>query len=141
MATAHWTEDLFLRHPEVFLAVHEHAWSTGEEQARDLHAIFGRFGVPADGRILDAPCGIGRHATRLAKIGYKTVGIDLSPTFVARAIELANREGVAGRATFRVGDLRRLLVRGGWHPTDAFGGFKMDAPSIDSPTQIVIGRR
>ena len=262
MATAHWTEDLFLRHPDVFLAVHEHAWSTGEEQARDLHAIFGRFGVPADGRILDAPCGIGRHATRLAKIGYKTVGIDLSPTFVARAIELANREGVAGRATFRVGDLRRLtesvtategpfdaalnlwtslgyydeetdvrilqeyaklvrpggilviyivnrdfvvrhfdpqgyeafgdivhieqrhldlassrmrnewrffrrngedldhmltvpiehgiyslhelrrlLVRGGWHPTDAFGGFKMDAPSIDSPTQIVIGRR
>src|SRR6059036_797395 len=46
MATAHWTEDLFLRHPDVFLAVHEHAWSTGEEQARDLHAIFGRFGVP-----------------------------------------------------------------------------------------------
>ena len=35
MATAHWTEDLFVRHPEVFLAVHEHAWATGEEQARD----------------------------------------------------------------------------------------------------------
>jgi len=38
-------------------------------------------------------------------------------------------------------ELRRLLVRGGWHPTEAFGGFKMDAPSIDSPTQIVVGRR
>src|SRR2546427_4011592 len=88
MAAVHWTEDLFLRHPEVFLAVHEHAWSTGEEQARDLHAILERFGVPADGRILDAPCGIGRHATRLAKMGYQTVGIDLSPVFVARAIEL-----------------------------------------------------
>src|SRR2546426_605556 len=38
-------------------------------------------------------------------------------------------------------ELRRLLVRGGWHPTEAFGGFKMDAPSIDNPTQVVVGRR
>ena len=262
MAAAHWTEDLFLRHPEVFLAVHENAWSTGEEQARDLHAILERFGVPPGGRILDAPCGIGRHATRLAKMGYRMVGADLSPVFVSRATELARQEGVADRATYHIGDLRRLteavpatdapfdaalnlwtslgyydegtdvrilqeyaklvrpggiliiyivnrdfvvrhfdpqgyeaigdivhieqrhldlvtsrmrnewrffrrhgedldhiltvpiehciyslhelrrlLVRGGWHPTEAFGGFKMDAPSIDSPTQIVVGRR
>src|SRR2546428_12571961 len=100
MATAHWTEDLFLRHPDVFLAVHEHAWSTREEQARDLHAIFGRFVVPPDGGILDAPCGIGRHATRPGKIVSKTVGMDLSPTFVARASELANRDDPAGRPTF-----------------------------------------
>jgi len=37
--------------------------------------------------------------------------------------------------------LRRLLLRSGWHPTEAFGGFKMDVPSIDSPTQLVVGRR
>src|SRR5439155_9754163 len=259
---AHWTEDLFLRHPEVFLAVHENAWSTGETQARDLHAILERFGVPPGGRILDAPCGIGRHSTRLAKMGYRTVGVDLSPVFVSRAAELARREGVADRATYRIGDLRRLtetvpategrfdaalnlwtslgyydeetdvrilreyaklvrpggilviyivnrdfvvrhfdpqgyetfgnivhieqrhldlatsrmrnewrffrrigedldhiltvpiehgiyslhelrrlLLRGGWHPTEAFGGFKMDVPSIDSPTPLVVGRR
>jgi SAM-dependent methyltransferase len=262
MAEAHWTEDLFLRHPEIFLAVHEKAWSTGEEQARDLAAMLDRFGVHAGGRVLDAPCGIGRHSTRLAKIGYHTVGVDLSPVFVARATELASREGVADRATYQVGDLRRLseavsssegpfdaalnlwtslgyydeetdvrvlqeyaklvrpggiliiyivnrdfvvrhfdphgydafgdivlieqrhldlttsrmrnewrffrrngpdldhiltvpidhciyslhemrrlLIRGGWKPMDAFAGFKMDAPSIDSPTQLVIGRR
>jgi hypothetical protein len=38
-------------------------------------------------------------------------------------------------------DLRRLLVRGGWKAIEAFGGFKMDPPSIDSPTQLVVGRR
>ena len=262
MAVTHWTEDLFLRYPEVFLAVHENAWSTGEKQARDLHALLERFGVPSGGRILDAPCGIGRHSTRLAKMGYRTVGVDLSPVFVARATELARQEGVSDRATYRIGDLRsltetvpvtegpfdaalnlwtslgyydeetdirilqeygklvrpggilvvyivnrdfvvrhfepqgyeafgdlvhieqrhldlvtsrmrnvwrffrrngedldhvlnvpiehciyslhelrRLLVRGGWHPMEAFGGFKMDAPSIDSPTQIAVGRR
>src|SRR2546426_6805237 len=108
MAAAHWTEDLFLRHPEVFLAVHENAWSKGEEQARDLNAILERFGVPAGGRIRGAPCGIGRHATRLAKMGYRPVGVDLSPLFVARATELARQEGVADRATYRIGDLRRL---------------------------------
>src|SRR5436309_14425657 len=110
MAAVHWTEDLFLRHPEVFLTVHEHAWSTGEEQARDLRVILERFGVPPGGRVLDAPCGIGRHSTRLAKMGYWTTGVDLSPVFVSRATELARREGMADRATYRIGDLR--------HPTE-----------------------
>src|SRR5437764_14072441 len=104
---AHWTEDLFLRLPEVFLAIHENAWSTGETQARDLHAILERFGVPPGGRILAAPCGIGRHSTRPAKIGYRTVGVDLSPLFISRAAELAGRDGVAARAPYRVGDLWR----------------------------------
>src|SRR2546425_12783268 len=108
MAAVHWTEDLFLRHPEVFLTVHEHAWSTGEEQARDLRVILERFGVPPGGRVLDAPCGIGRHSTRLAKMGYWTTGVDLSPVFVSRATELARQEGVADRATYHIGDLRRL---------------------------------
>src|SRR5438552_15093435 len=110
MSEGHWTETLFLRHPEVFLAVHENAWSTGEAQANDLQRILERFGVPAGGRILDAPCGIGRHGTRLAKMGYHVVGVDLSPTFVERAKELADREGVADRATYRARGLRRLSV-------------------------------
>src|SRR2546428_12390509 len=112
MSEDHWTETLFLRHPEVFLAVHENAWSTGEAQAKDLQRILERFGVPASGRILDAPCGIGRHGTRLAKMGYHVVGVRLSPTFVERAKELADRGDVAARATSRVGDLRRLSERG-----------------------------
>src|SRR2546430_4451774 len=108
MSEDHWTETLFLRHPEVFLAVHENAWSSGEAQAEALQRSWERFGVPGGGRSLDAPCGIGRQGTRLAKMGYHVVGVDLSPTFVERAKELADREAVADRATYRVGDLRRL---------------------------------
>ncbi len=262
MPADHWTEVLFLRHPEVFLSIHEAAWTTGEEQSKDLKGILERFGVPPGGRILDAPCGIGRHATRLASMGYHAVGVDLSPVFVSRASDLAHRDGVGERATYRVGDLRRLsksvpaeegpfdaalnlwtslgyydeetdarilreygklvrpggllivyivnrdfvvrhfdpqgyetfgdlvhieqrrldlatsrmhnewrffrrrgedldhlvtlaiehsiyslhelrrlLARSGWETVDAFGGFKMDAPSIDSPTLLVVGRR
>src|SRR3989441_12989574 len=106
MSEDHWPETLFRRHPEVFLAVHENAWSTGEAQAKDLQRILERFGVPASGRILDAPCGIGRHGTRLAKMGYDVVGVDLSPTFVERAKELADPAAVAEPATFLVADPR-----------------------------------
>lgn len=105
---AHWTEELFLRHPDLFLAVHEHGWEHGEEQARDLEQVLARFDVPKDARILDAPCGIGRHAIRLARSGHRVLGVDLSPAYVNRAGELAEQEGVADRVAFRTGDLRRL---------------------------------
>lgn len=108
MSTGHWTEDLFLRHPEAFLAIHEQAWERGEEQARDLKAVLDRYGVPPAGRILDAPCGIGRHATRLAGMGYRVVGVDLAPAYVNRASRLAAQSQVGERATYLVGDLRRL---------------------------------
>src|SRR5437899_12987360 len=98
-ATTHWTEDLFLRHPEVFLTVHENAWSTGEEQARDLRAILERFGVTPGGRILDVPCGLGRHSTRLANVGYRTVAVDLSPVCDPGAAQRARQEVLHERAT------------------------------------------
>lgn len=108
MAPGHWTDELFLKHPEIFLAIHESAWAAGEEQSKRLKTLLDRFGVPPGGRILDAPCGIGRHATRLAGWGYRTVGIDFSPVYVARAVEIARREGMTDRTSYRVGDLRTL---------------------------------
>lgn len=120
MPEGHWTERLFLEHSEVFLQIHEHGWGVGEQQARDLQAIFDRFGVPAGGRVLDVPCGIGRHATRLAKMGYRAVGLDLAPAYIRRARELAQREGVQDRATYRVGDMRDLgrFIEEGERPFD-----------------------
>lgn len=108
MAGGHWTEELFLRHDEAFLVIHEQAWAAGEEQARDLRTLLERFGLPARATILDVPCGIGRHGTRLAKMGDRIVGVDLSPRYIARAQELAAQEGVADMTTYVVGDMRRL---------------------------------
>lgn len=110
MSGRHWTEDLFVGHEEIFLRIHEHGWAAGEQQARDLRAILDRFGVPAGGHILDVPCGIGRHSTRLAGLGYRVLGIDLSPAYVRRAKELAEIEGVSARVRFQVGDMRALEV-------------------------------
>lgn len=121
MPEGHWTQQLFLNHEEIFLQIHEHGWEHGAEQAAGLKALFDRFGVPPGARILDAPCGIGRHATRLAKMGYRTLGLDLSPAYVRRAQELAQQEGISDRAAYRVGDLRDLAasVRKEERPFDA----------------------
>lgn len=121
MSGRHWTEDLFVGHDEIFLRIHESGWPAGEEQARDVRSILERFGVPDGGRILDVPCGIGRHSTRLAGMGYRVLGVDLSPAYVRRAQELAEGEGVSDRARFRVGDMRELrrAVPEGEAPFDA----------------------
>jgi SAM-dependent methyltransferase len=41
--------------------------------------------VPAAARVLDAGCGTGRVALRLAELGYACVGVDLDPSMLAVA--------------------------------------------------------
>ncbi len=41
--------------------------------------------LPPRARVLDAPCGNGRHARALAKLGFFVTGFDLAPTLLARA--------------------------------------------------------
>jgi SAM-dependent methyltransferase len=53
--------------------------------------------------ILDAPCGLGRHARALAAAGYRVTGVDRD----AALVDEARRDAPAG-ATFLVGDLALL---------------------------------
>jgi SAM-dependent methyltransferase len=57
-------------------------------------------------RVLDVPCGMGRHAIELARRGYRVTGVDLS----AEAIEDARRNGAAAGAevAWRQADMRDL---------------------------------
>ncbi|HVB91838.1 MAG TPA: class I SAM-dependent methyltransferase [Acidimicrobiales bacterium] len=91
-----------------------------EESTDDGHSdddaaeILGLLDLPRGARVLDAPCGPGRIARRLATAGMEVTGVDLSPEFIALA-----REGPAGPgppATYLVGDLRQLPCPG---PFDA----------------------
>ena len=60
-------------------------------------------------RILDVPCGYGRHAAELARRGFRVVGVDLSRAMVAEA----RRRWTEGpRLRFLRGDMRRLKARG-----------------------------
>ena len=58
--------------------------------------------------VLDAACGPGLYAVRLARAGHRVTAIDVGPAVVARAKRLARERSVGGRVTARVGDLRVL---------------------------------
>jgi SAM-dependent methyltransferase len=57
-------------------------------------------------RVLDAPCGHGRIAQRLAARGLRVVGIERAPHFVRLARRNTQTAGV--EVEYRVGDLREL---------------------------------
>lgn len=106
MGEPHWTETLFRDHPDLFLAVHEAGWDHGADQAAKLEGILARAGVRRR-RLLDAPCGIGRHAVALAHRGWEVVGLELVPEYVERARARAEEAGVA-TVRFYTGDLREV---------------------------------
>ena len=56
-------------------------------------------------RILDLPCGQGRHAIELARRGYEVTGVDLSPYLIGVAKARAEAGGVKVR--WLEGDMRR----------------------------------
>jgi SAM-dependent methyltransferase len=58
-------------------------------------------------RILDLPCGQGRHAIELARRGYDVTGVDLSPFLLNVAETRAREAGVAVR--WQLGDMRHAF--------------------------------
>jgi SAM-dependent methyltransferase len=61
--------------------------------------------VAEGSRILDVPCGYGRHTRELARRGFRVVGVDLSHPMIAEARRCA-REGA--RLQFRRLDMRQI---------------------------------
>ena len=112
--TEHWTHRLFVESPELFLPVLEKAEDRAESEVAELARLLDEHGVPSGGRILDAACGIGRHALPLARRGYHIIGLDIASLYVERARERAAVQ--SGDAEFFVGDVRdvglQLVGRG-----------------------------
>lgn len=66
--------------------------------------------TPSTFRVLDCPCGEGRHSIELARRGYEVVGADLCPKAVKAAREALARESedVRRRCSFVEADMRSL---------------------------------
>jgi ubiquinone/menaquinone biosynthesis C-methylase UbiE len=92
-------EQTFLSRP-----AHERGWD------RAFDALPGLLGAPAGARVLDAGCGLGSHAIRLARRGLQVSALDFSPTAVEGARRNAASAGVADRVQVAVGDLLDLPV-------------------------------
>lgn len=64
--------------------------------------------LPPGVRILDVPCGYGRHAAELARRGFRVVGVDLSRSMIEEA---RRRFAARPRLSFRRRDMRRIAFR------------------------------
>ena len=70
--------------------------------------------VPVGSKILDVGCGLGVQTVELASRGYHMVGLDISPTMVARAYDEAEDRGL--QIDFVRGDMREVTFE---EPFDA----------------------
>ncbi len=92
----HWYESFFEGEDWLLMATSRDPERTAAE------AEFCATQIPAGARVLDVPCGTGRHSALLAQRGHAIAGLDIS----SRVLELA-REAVPD-GDFRQGDMRDL---------------------------------
>lgn len=88
-----------------------------ETTLADLAFIVRHLGVPPAAQILDMPCGSGRHALGLARLGYRVTGVDLSEDAVVRA----STAGSDLPARFVRADMRDFVVRDDFDGAICFG--------------------
>ncbi len=74
------------------------------DDRRQVARLIELLQLPTGSRVLDVPCGQGRHAHLLAEAGYDVDGLDLS----AHLIGLAKARGTGRTLRYRRGDMRTL---------------------------------
>ena len=79
---------------------------TDERSDEEVHALVSLLELDQPVKLLDLACGFGRHANRLAALGHKVIGVDLTPGF----LELARRDAAARKvpASYQQGDMRKI---------------------------------
>jgi ubiquinone/menaquinone biosynthesis C-methylase UbiE len=74
---------------------------------REVARVMDVSGLPSGARILDVPCGQGRHAHLLAEAGFDVDGLDYS----AELLAVARKRGTAKTLRYTRGDMRSLPAR------------------------------
>jgi SAM-dependent methyltransferase len=77
---------------------------TLERDRNEAARVIDVLGLPQGSRILDVPCGQGRHAHLLAEAGFRVDGLDYSE----HLIKLARKRGVGPSLKYTQGDMRKM---------------------------------
>lgn len=101
-----WWQKLF-NSPIYFELYEEADTRKAVEQVRDIVRL---LDLRPPARVLDVPCGYGRHAIEFARRGFSVTGADASEVQIARGREKADAAGAD--VDFRVVDARELPFEG-----------------------------
>src|SRR3954467_10213635 len=103
MSSANWWAAYF---DAQYLLEYEPLFSP-ERDRREVARMMDVLGLPSGARILDVPCGQGRHAHLLAEAGFDVDGLDYSKELLAKA----KRRGTGNTLRYTRGDMRKLPAR------------------------------
>ncbi len=88
----------------------------GPRAAGEAGFVRRALGLEPGMRVLDMPCGYGRHSIELARGGVAVTGVDSSPASVRLAADAARDASLGALARFQVGDMRTFALA---DPADA----------------------
>ena len=115
MEAYNWIDEFFIEKGHLFLKILNSRWDSAWKVVDDLVDFLRSYGIGKWARILDLGCGNGRFSIALASRGYRVIGIDISPIYIADAWRKAGIYGVLDRVSFQVGnvlDIDRFFPRG-----------------------------
>ena len=80
-----------------------------EQTGREAEFLIAELKLPGGSRVLDIPCGSGRHSLELAARGYRVTGVDLSSEQIQEARRASAAAGL--QVEWRQGDMKDLSGR------------------------------
>lgn len=98
-------------HEGFFTGLHADVWRWAipdEVTAAQCDFLRGALGLATGARVLDVPCGHGRHANMLAAQGHRVTGVDISQDLLAMARQEAEEQDLT--ADYRRGDMVDLAA-------------------------------
>ena len=98
-----WWQSYFDSH---YLLEYEPLFKLERDRA-EVARVIDLLGLPAGSRILDVPCGQGRHSHLLAEAGFNVDGLDYSKPLLT----LARKRGTSRSLRYTHGDMRKLPRR------------------------------
>ena len=102
-ASPEWWQGQFDAH---YLLEYQPIFDLGRDR-QEVSRLIDLLGLPAGSRVLDVPCGQGRHAHLLAEAGFDVDGLDLS----RELLERARARGTGPTLRYTRGDMRKLPAR------------------------------
>jgi SAM-dependent methyltransferase len=117
--SSHWYETFF---HGIALDLWRAAVTPEQTQAEVDFLVRVVLALTPGARVLDVPCGNGRHSLALAVRGYSVVGVDLAREFIAEAQAAGQARGLKN-AEFRLADMRDLPWGSGAKPAEFDAAF------------------